>query len=163
MDRMKKILFIAICGTVLISCDKKIPAPPSFISATINGTGYTVNQQMTIARLRQPNDSTESFSIYGIDGNANYLEVDLLSKNNLKDSTYIFAKDSSQLIKVVFQPAGGDSYSTAYTAANPSSITITYVDTVSTIRGTFTGVLYENGDTTQSSKTITNGNFTLMN
>jgi hypothetical protein len=162
---MKKIIIITVVALMLVSCKKltsNVPASQNIITANVAGTNYTINEQMTVSRLRLPNDSTEYFTFYGVDASTNYMEVDVWSIHNLAIGTYKQTPDSTEKINIVFQQPGGDYYLNVYTAANPSSVTITSIDSTS-IQGTFAGILYDMGDSTQDSKTVTNGKFILTN
>jgi hypothetical protein len=161
---MKKIIVIAILGLMLASCKKfsKPSTMPELITASVNGTNFTINQQMGYTRSRLPNDSTEYFTLYGQDPSANYMGISLQSKHNLTTGVYKQTADSSTLLVVVFQQPGGDQYSTVYSVSDPSSFTITSIDSVS-IKGTFSGIIYDNGDPGLGSRTITNGTFILSN
>ena len=140
-----------------------VPGSNSSLTETIDGTNYSASQQKTITRNRQPNDSTEYFMISGFDGTGNYIEIGLESNHNLTTKTYTQSADSSVLVDIYFQGVSNvNPYLSIYSSTNPASITITHIDSTS-IQGTFTGIIYDMGDSTQESKTVTNGKFTLTN
>jgi hypothetical protein len=159
---MKRIIVIVMLGLMLASCKKNsgLPSLQGIITATVDGTNYMINKQMGIARSKLPNDSTEYFILYGEDQSLNYMEVYVYSIHNLVARAYKQSQDSTEIVKIAFQQPNGDLYATTYTAANPSSITITSIDST-TIQGTFSGTLYDSGDSTRASKTVTNGTFIL--
>jgi hypothetical protein len=161
---MKRFIVIAILGLLLASC-KKFSKPTvlqELITASVNGTGFTINQQMGYARSRLPNDTTEYFTLFGQDPSANYMGISLQSKHSLTTGVYKQTADSSTLLTIVFQQPGNYQYSTVYSVSDPSSITITSIDSTS-IKGTFSAILYDNGDPALDTKTLTNGTFIISN
>jgi hypothetical protein len=100
--------------------------------------------------------------LYGQDGSANFVGISLQSKHNLTTGTYKQTADSSTLLTIVFQQPGGNQYSTVYSASDPSSITITSIDSTS-IKGTFSGIVYDDANPALDTKTFTNGTFILSN
>jgi len=148
----------------LLSCKKtSVPGSNNSLTETINGTNYSATQQKATTRSRLPNDSTEYFMINGFDGAGNYIEIGLESNHNLTAKTYTQSADSSVLVDIYFQGVSNlNPYLSIYSSTNPASITITHIDSAS-IQGTFAGIIYDTGDSTQDSKTVTNGKFTLTN
>ncbi|HMG81638.1 MAG TPA: hypothetical protein VK559_01255 [Ferruginibacter sp.] len=159
---MKNIFIAVVLVSFLLSCKKaSVPGSKTTLTAAIDGANYSATQQKNFTRIRLPNDSTEFFTLNGLDGAGNYMEIGLESIHNLTTKTYTQTADSTVLVDIYFQGvSSANVFWAVYSSTNPSSITITHIDSVS-IAGTFAGTIYDNGDSTTDSKTVTNGTFLL--
>jgi hypothetical protein len=81
------------------------------------------------------------------------------SANAFTAKTYGAFGDNNTLAGIEFDSTGGGSFWTS-TILNPATITITSVTSTS-VKATFNGTLYPDGDSTQPGKVITNGKFAL--
>jgi uncharacterized protein YxeA len=157
---MKKLIVIAAFGLTLMACNKTSLSSSNKVSANVDGTNYNISQQMSYSRSKLPNDSTEYFTLNGVDGSGDYMEVDVKSKHSLTTRAYTQLADSSELVRVAFSKSDNILYYTIYSATNPSTVTITNI-TGTEIQGTFVATLYDMGNVFSTPKTVTNGSFTL--
>ncbi len=170
---MKKIFAVALISLTLISC-KKSSSPgigTNGLQVTLAGKAKVYNVvggAFTYTDYSGP-DSTVHMYIYFYDNtNANlasYFEVDLQSYNSPFTLGTVYS-DTSTVGRYTDFEIGSDfdphnsfiNYYTAGNPANPSTTTITAISATS-ISGTFQGIMYDDGDTTKLSKTVTNGKF----
>lgn len=153
--------------------DSVLKTSADTLSASFNDTSYLVyneNWGETGADYGwRGNDSTKYYYFEtgaqdSTDNNYNYLEVDIYTLNGLLsvNKTYGLTSDTTTEIYLYFyNNAGGYFESNGYKQA-PATATITSISG-NVITGTFSGTLFQYGDTTSTyKKVVTNGKFTSV-
>jgi hypothetical protein len=173
---MKKVFILSIAAFGLFASCKKSSspsAPPSGISATINGTSKSFNTAPFATKLRQ--SGIDEIIVYGALASGETISV--MISNQLSggiDSivTGSYPDTSTRFSVAVGYQTGGAS-SVAYgggtsvdgsqgsgTGTNHVVVNISSI-TSSSIIGTFSGNIYLNGDPAAASWPVTNGSFNV--
>jgi len=170
---MKKNLFLATALVVAFaSCKKSNSTPDSpHITFTVDGTSKTFNTGLTANKYV---GSQESIIIAGLTsltgGEAFTLILGASGSNSITVKTYVYTDAGFSFDATYASGVGGStnyeagstfSQSASHigqTVTNNMVLHITAIDAVS-IKGTFSGDFYLDGDATQSKKSITNGDF----
>lgn len=168
---MKKIsiLSLVLIG-LFLSCKKSNSGPSSsyHMTATVNGTAKTFNIGTIATKITNGNVTLITITGFGSTTTGEALTVTIdngfgastIGAGTYSDTTAKFDVGGTYLISAGQQFVAGTSVVQTMGAVitNHLKLIITAMDS-QTIRGTFSGDYYYNGDPTSSKKTITNGDF----
>jgi hypothetical protein len=159
-----------VTKTVIENDTLKIPDTANYaiseiISADVNGVGDTATipdyYEHYIDNIGSNASNAFDFDEYDSANNRFYLQVETLN-NSITAKTYGAFGDSTTVSDVEFYQSGTGWYYGS-TVLNPNTVTITSI-IGTTLKGTFQGTIYLNGDTTQTGsnkKVVTNGKFAI--
>jgi hypothetical protein len=155
-----------VTNTVIVNDTLKVPDTANYaISETISASFNGVADTATIPdyyehyqdQINSNNYNAFDFDVSDSNNNRIYLDVETLN-SSITAKTYGAFGDSTTIAKIQFN---NSSYSGS-TILNPNTVTITSISGP-TVKGTFQGTIYANGDTTSTDKkVITNGKFTIV-
>ena len=168
---MKKIILSMALISVFLSCKKSNSSYSGYhITASVDGSGKTFNTAPVATKLTNmgvTQITLDGFTTAG--GESVSMIIDNApSGKPIAPGTYIdttgdfdVALFYTQNITTAY--AAGSSITAGATAAiqNHMKIVITSIDTTTSIKGSFSGDVYLNGDPTAAKKTFTNGDFYL--
>jgi hypothetical protein len=169
---MKKISILSfLLIGMFAACKKSSSGPTYHVSGSVDGSGKSFNYLCKALKVSQ--GSSNMISIMGAaDATMGTSVVTIVLFNNagsITTGTYIDSVSSATTVDVDYTfPAQNLDYfggTSAYlaaskTIANHTKVVISYIDSTS-IRGTFSGDLFLQGDATAAKKTITNGDFNV--
>jgi hypothetical protein len=161
---MKKIILFAIAGVLLLSCKKSGPAhvATNTITATIDDTNYAFNQ--SVASVSGITSLFSLYEIVGYDSTINPVAnctLQLKSIDEFTNKTFGIVGDTTSAASFEYDQ-NGFKYKTASKNTATTAFTITIIGiSGSSIQGTFTGNIFEEGDTTLTKKVVTNGKFDI--
>ena len=175
MTLKKTLLFSALLVCAFVSCKKNNSASSGgnyHFTATIDGKAQTFN--VSPLAVRVTNSGVSLIGIEGFTSASSTTQVLAVSWTNNPPNSAAFTVGtysdtaSKYAIGGNYNPSTTEAYvsgsgiesgaTTNIPFANRLKIVITAVDST-TVRGTFSGVFYLNGDLTQAKKTITDGDF----
>jgi hypothetical protein len=163
---MKKIILFAVLAIVFASCKKSGSGSPlNTITATINDTVYTFNNNILDTTIYESADSELGIELRAQDVNLNTIIFVIANANAapLKPITYGSSGDTSHLSEMLFTTTKQTLWGTGFppSVENPFVVNVTTL-TSTTIQGTFKGTLFFQGDTASADKkTVTNGTFSF--
>ena len=163
---MKKIvLFMALIGA-LVSCKKSNSSSGYHVTASADGTGKAFNTAPVATKAT--NTGATQITVDGFATGAGE-SISLIIDNFPSGKPIVagtYTDTTSDFDVALFYTqnlsagyAGGTSVTAGATVSNHVKIVITSIDTTSTIKGTFSGDVFLNGDVTAAKKTFTNGDF----
>jgi hypothetical protein len=161
---MKKIILFTIAGALLLSCKKSSPAhvATNTVTATIDNTNYAFNQ--SVASVSGLTSLYSLLEIVGYDSTINPVAnctFQIQSKEKLTNKTFGAVGDTTSSASFEYDQ-NGFKYKTASKNTTTTAFTITITGmSSSSIQGTFTGNIFEEGDTTLTKKVVTNGKFDI--
>ena len=168
-------LFLAFIAVIAIaaSCKKSSSSPGYHLTATIDGTAKTFN--ISPYAVKQTNGGAMKIGIIGVASTSTgeSLEIDLANNagttypaivaGTYADTSTVFDVEAYYTPTLTTEYDAGNTLAqegvnTVTTYANHFKLVITSIDSVS-IKGTFSGDFYFNGDLSAAKKSFTNGDF----
>lgn len=167
LKEMKKIvLFVALIGA-LVSCKKSNSGSSGYhVTASVDGAAKAFNTAPLATKLT--NTSTTQITVDGFatgGGESISLIIDNapsgkpIVAGTYTDTTSDFEVALFYTQNLTAAYAGGTTVAAGLAIQNHVKIVITSIDTTSSIKGSFSGDLFLNGDVTAAKKTFTNGDF----
>jgi hypothetical protein len=165
---MKNLILLAALVLVFASCKKNSSGnitTTNTLSATIKGDKLSFTTDISAGIEQYPSNPVDLyFYAEAYDSIGNYLEVEADSYyKDLSPRTYGITGDSTAYTYVDFEPTGGGDYYNYTGMSNtvPSALVV-ITSLGSSVQGTFSGTLYNNGDVTNAdSIVIKNGKFNM--
>ena len=168
---MKKIvLFTALIGA-LVSCKKSNSGSSGYhVTASADGSGKAFNTAPVATKLTNLGNTqitVDGFTTASSSGESLSLIIDNFpSGKPIVPGTYTDTTSDFEVALFYTQNlstgyAGGTSVAAgaAVTIQNHVKVVITSIDTTSSVKGSFSGDVFLNGDVTAAKKTFTNGDF----
>ncbi|HTB52184.1 MAG TPA: hypothetical protein VK718_05345 [Ferruginibacter sp.] len=134
----------------------------NIITATINGVTDTFNTQVGFT-FSIDSSTASPYMVFIFSGYTNNYTSNILGEINFPGVTPtagIYSEDSTAQMKYAAITYNGFYYQ-ANSSSNPVTVTITSI-TDTSAKGTFTGNVYLNADSTQTPLSIVNGTFNLL-
>lgn len=170
---MKKITLFSVLLIVLFAACKKSNTVSYHLTATVDGQAKTFNFNPIATKMT--NSGYTFITVTGFSAASLNTETFTLSLHNSITGVKVFQAGtfsdtaSAYAISGMYQPSITTQYvagtgivaqtlGTSATIANHLKLVITSIDSTS-VKGTFSGDCYFNGDPTAGKKTITNGDF----
>ena len=138
------------------------PPPTSFLKCKVSGTLTNFNSNLGSLGLGTPSSGMFAFAGDNSAGGTDNFQITLVDPTAVVAGNYnnVSLTNTTKYCQIQYATGGGFPYGSSLLNSNTFVVTVTSV-TTNTIIGTFSGTVYDTGGTGTTTKSITEGSFSV--